>query len=271
MEYLYHYTNVETFKLIVESSKFRFNSLANVDDEEEMETNNFGNLGRFCYVSCWTDKHEESIPLWKEYTTPTEGIRLKLPKNIFKTLLDCGISNEQFLQLGASQMDLNNFHGWPYTNGLAEIERENKVIFMPRIVNLFPVTYTKDPELLHYTVFHEDDNNSQLETNLIGKFKRLDWKYQSEWRYKLFTFPFSLFSIIQNPQIMQDQAKILQTLKSGEIESNFFDIPFDIKSLDNIEITTSPVISIEASQKLKEILRNIPNYQLIPSEQRWRK
>lgn len=122
MDYLYHYTNVDTLKMIMENGTFRFNSLQNVDDLEEMETENFGKLGRFCYASCWTDEPKESIPMWKEYTSPKKGLRIKLPVDIFEEVKDIGFSNEQLKKLGVKKEDLQNLavfltqKGWQNMN-----------------------------------------------------------------------------------------------------------------------------------------------------------
>ncbi|WP_095006472.1 DUF2971 domain-containing protein [Enterococcus canintestini] len=236
MEYLYHYTNVDTLKLIIENGTFRFNSLQNVDDLEEMETEDFGNLGRFCYVSCWTDEPRESIPMWKEYTSPKKGLRIKLPINIFEEVLDIGFSREQF---------------------------------MPQVVELFPVTYTKDSKLLRYSVYNEDENSSRLETKLIGKFKNIDWYYQSEWRYKLFAFPFGLYTMTANPQLMTDPQQILNILKTVPIPYNYFDIPFRKEYLNEMEILTSPIFDEESHQLLTTITNTLSNVKVEKSTQRW--
>lgn len=269
MEYLYHYTNVDTLKLIIENGTFRFNSLQNVDDLEEMETEDFGNLGRFCYVSCWTDEPKESIPMWKEYTSPKKGLRIKLPINIFEEVLDIGFSREQLMQLGAKKEELEKFAGFPYTKGLANYERENLVKFMPQVVELFPVTYTKDSKLLRYSVYNEDENSSRLETKLIGKFKNIDWYYQSEWRYKLFAFPFGLYTMTANPQLMTDQQQILNILKTVAIPYNYFDIPFRKECLNEMEILTSPIFDEESHQLLTTITNTLPNVKVEKSTQRW--
>ena len=54
MEYLYHYTSIETLALILANKTICFNNLLNVDDSEEAETFDMGKFGRFVYVSCWT-------------------------------------------------------------------------------------------------------------------------------------------------------------------------------------------------------------------------
>lgn len=53
--HLYHYTNLKTLKLILENRTFRLSSLSRMDDPEEGETADLDKLGRFIYISSWTD------------------------------------------------------------------------------------------------------------------------------------------------------------------------------------------------------------------------
>lgn len=64
MEYLYHYTSLSSLALILKSKKLRFNSLINMDDAEEVKTKNSEYLGKYCFISSWTDLEEENIPFW---------------------------------------------------------------------------------------------------------------------------------------------------------------------------------------------------------------
>ena len=84
MEYLYHYTSIETLALILANKTICFNNLLYVDDSEEAETFDMGKFGRFVYVSCWTSDEQESIPLWNLYTSDMHGVRIRLPKFPFK-------------------------------------------------------------------------------------------------------------------------------------------------------------------------------------------
>ncbi len=77
--FLYHYTSIESLGLILHNATLRFSSLQNVDDLDEVECDDIQKFGRFCYVSCWSDDEEESIPLWKMYTPDMKGVRIKLP------------------------------------------------------------------------------------------------------------------------------------------------------------------------------------------------
>ena len=84
MDYLYHYTSIETLALILSNKTLCFNNLLNVDDIEEAETSDMGKFGRFVYASCWTNDERESIPLWNLYTPDMHGVRIKLPVFPFK-------------------------------------------------------------------------------------------------------------------------------------------------------------------------------------------
>jgi hypothetical protein len=49
VEYLYHYTNLETLKLILHNRTFRLSSLNRMDVLEEGDTEDFQKLVRFIY------------------------------------------------------------------------------------------------------------------------------------------------------------------------------------------------------------------------------
>ena len=83
IEYLYHYTNLSSLAMILKTKTLRLNSLKNMDDAEEMKTKNSEYLGKYCFVSSWTDDAKESIPLWGLYTYNMTGVRIKMRKNPF--------------------------------------------------------------------------------------------------------------------------------------------------------------------------------------------
>lgn len=272
MDYLYHYTTVDTLKLILENKTFRFKSLENMDDSEEAETEDYGNLGRFCYVSCWTENSNESIPMWNQYTEPEKGVRLRFPTDIFETVNDIGLSEEQMVQLNIPVELFKKSNPLQYTKGLAEIEREDKVKFMPQTVKLAPITYTKDTELLHPKVHSVHGTNISIENKLIGKFKHIDWEFQKEWRYQLFTQPIGIFTLIKNTMhgIPFNSNEFLNSIGNNPIEYEYFDIPFKEETLKGLEIVMSPIISQESKDQLNDILKTIPEHTLLPSRQKWR-
>ena len=81
MKTLYHYTSVDTLLLILQNKTLRFKSLLYVDDPLEPTTSDFGNLGGFKYVSCWTDT-PNSIPQWTMYSNNMTGVCIGLKKKL---------------------------------------------------------------------------------------------------------------------------------------------------------------------------------------------
>src|SRR5665213_1972145 len=83
-KFLYHYTSIENFALILKDKNIRFTSLNNVDDLNEGKNADFVNIGSYFFVSCWTEDPKESLPFWNMYTPQMKGVRIKLPINLFK-------------------------------------------------------------------------------------------------------------------------------------------------------------------------------------------
>ena len=60
---IYHYTNIETLAQILKNKTLLFNRLDCIDDLEEGSVVSSGiYVGRYIFVSCWTETAEESIP-----------------------------------------------------------------------------------------------------------------------------------------------------------------------------------------------------------------
>lgn len=56
---------------------------------------------QICFVSCWTDKKEENIPLWKMYSGNTGGIRIALEQEMFKEYLISDLKIESLQSEGS--------------------------------------------------------------------------------------------------------------------------------------------------------------------------
>lgn len=64
MDYLYRYTSLESLAFILAKHKIRFNSLDKMDDLQEQQSADIVNLGRYIFISSWTEDDNESIPMW---------------------------------------------------------------------------------------------------------------------------------------------------------------------------------------------------------------
>lgn len=166
---LYQYTSLETLALILHNKNIKFNKLKLLDDPLEKYVKGIVlsngrleeeriNLGEYCLVSCWTKDKEESISMWDMYGDRKKGVRIGLPVNMF---------------------DLN------YNINDSKDKRKKKPLFEIHQKNIMPekveVVYDRDddPNFL-------DKNTWKTNISVLGKYKISDWKFQKEFRFRLF-------------------------------------------------------------------------------------
>lgn len=238
MDYLYHYTNLSSLALILSNKTIRFNSLCNVDDLQEQETEDIKNLGRFCFISSWTDDSSESIPMWNMYTEMASGVRIRLPKFPFeetksvtekdgKPIFKYGHIDDIASIIPVQKMLEYKF----YTPGL---QRQENI--------LFEVQYTQDKKKLYPKIFSESLEGVELAFGNLGIYKNEGWKFQKEWRYKFLALPLDL----SDEEHMEENLKVMVSdIISGKANLSFshYDIPILTEAFSQMEIVLSPKMS----------------------------
>ncbi|MBD8003778.1 DUF2971 domain-containing protein [Bacillus norwichensis] len=246
---LYHYCSIETFELILKNKTFRFSSLGIVDDMEESVTLDFDDIGRICFVSCWTDLEQESVEMWRNYTGGNNGVRIGLPKDFFHI-----------------DMDENSLI--PYSKSLGD--KYDVSISPPYLPELMPVTYTQDEFLINLPVANtkvEKGNNCSstvagfnLDTRYIGRFKRDYWSGQSEWRYRLIAVPQEYHRNNLHGRYLQGEPEeMIELMKSDlremSFKTDYIDYYFSEIVFHEMEILLSPLNNEEDNLKVKEFLK----------------
>ena len=261
MEYLYHYTSLETLALILSNKTICFNNLLNVDDIEEARSQDMGDIGRFLYVSCWTSDERESIPLWNLYTPNMHGVRIKLPKFPFKKYF---YRKGQFFL----EEDIET-----YIN-MEKIYNEDKVSIVGTQPKLIAVEYIDEQDKLFPKVrtvsspenikqYLNVSDMEQLKESFkvsysfseIGKYKRTEWSFQKEWRYIFSVMPMGLKE--SNPPTFQKHQEIIRRIEDREYEPPYSRIFLDLddNALQDIEVLCGPKMS-EAEKILVKALLN---------------
>lgn len=254
---LYHYCSIETLELILKNKTFRFSSLGIVDDMEEALTSDFDDIGRICFVSCWTDLKQESVEMWRTYTGSKNGVRIGIPTNLFNFDLD-----EEGIPLPAREL----------------MEDNDVFISPPYLPELIPVTYTKDNFLINPSVGGIDNNicnscgtktsNLKLQTNYLGRFKRDYWSGQSEWRYKLIAIPKEYYRNNERGKYLNGEPEEMTKLMKSDLihmtfNNNYIDFPFNESVLDQMEVILSPLNSDEDNKRVEELIRNHTDFATI--------
>lgn len=230
-DYLYHYTNINTLALILKNKTIRFNSLNRVDDLSEGLTNDLGEMGKYVFVSSWTETPEESIPFWKMYTKDMGGVRIRLKSSPFRTYRLPKISRDNF------DIDVDkDIYFKP------EFLFNDRYIVLPKWDILENVEYTNDPDKLYPKLIKNDGVNTEMELGIIGKYKRNEWKFQREWRYIIIFLPVSLNELCQLgdnlAQVIYDR---LVAKSSLPFEDLYLNIAVD--ALNDMEITLGPCVN----------------------------
>lgn len=225
MEYLYHYTNVSSLALILKSKNFRFNSLLYMDDKEEVFTNEEGYLGKYCFVSSWTDLEEESIPFWGIYTKDMGGVRIKLQKNPFVKNEICYYRHEETNFI--SQIPKYLFDELDKYNVYVPMDFLRKVVYTDNESLIMPKTINYVKSFLDGTSLLIGDFMD------VGKYKRKCWEFQSEWRYSIVVFPCN-----ENGQLTMSGKNDL-----NDLGISYIDVPMEEAAFKSMEITLGPKIS----------------------------
>ena len=240
MEYLYHYTNIESLALILKNRTIRFNSLNKMDDLQEAKTAHTQNFGQYCFVSSWAEDEKEEIPMWRMYTQKDSGFRIKLRKNPFEMLentpesfniksQDHKTSEQKYIKslISFATMIAGGYF-CPTNNG--DI--------------LHKVQYTDDTDLLYPSLLSTDGKGLFIETGKMGKYKNTYWKFQHEWRYILLFVPINLV----NEKGVRGQEALMETITqmindTATLPFSNYDLHIDRKAFEDMIITLSPNIS----------------------------
>lgn len=248
---LYHYCSIETLEMILKNRTFRFSSLGEVDDMEESLTSDFDDIGKICFVSCWTDLEQESVEMWRTYTNRLPGVRIGLPTNFF------------------TQNLIRDESGIP-KNNLDITEKYDCMISPPYIPELIPVTYTKDDFLINLPVFESANetcsgcgtksSSFKLDVKYLGRFKREYWSGQSEWRYRLIAIPTQYYRNNQEGKYLNGNPdEGIELMKNDLISTDFesvqIDYPFDISVLKQMQLTLSPLNTAADNKKVESLLQ----------------
>lgn len=236
VDYLFHYTTIEKLALILKNKTIRLNALCNMDDLQEGRSKDLQKIGRFFFVSSWTDEEEESIPMWNMYTVMDAGVRIGLPKNPFlrhQTKIDdlrkifaASVEGEQDIDTFLNLTDL-------IRQGVFSVQAWGGDI-------LTQVQYTNDKKLLEPQIVSTEGEKIILDTGCIGKYKNMYWAFQKEWRYMMTFLPFSITDNFNN---MQAQFNLIVNRMANDMQSapfDYYDLSLSPDAMNSLLITPSP-------------------------------
>lgn len=252
VNYLYHYTSLESLECILSNESIRLKPLSTLDDMEEALSEDCQAIGNYVFVSSWSSESKEMIPMWYMYGNEYKGVRIGLPKNPFKDYhysvkeqIDAGIipTKNQALVVDLPLSDINNpryiIAPWKREAQLKE------VLYTDEESRISPVLWSENKELITFSY------------GKMGIYKNDYWSFQKEWRYIVNVLPISLE--VANDYVQKSPEKLIsffERISSGEIPCpiDSYDLSIKHDALSKMEIVVGPLMSENDIQRVYEIV-----------------
>ena len=232
---LFHYTSIGTLALILKNRSIRLSRLDTVDDVSESLSKDSVQYSKYIFVTCWTEKQEESIPFWNMYTPNMAGVRIGLSPPIFQTY---SIQSDPSKALVA-----NNIEG----NSILPIEKmhgHNYIVMPENPLKFYEMVYTDKEELLQPKIYSsKEDGTHKLALGDLGKYKKKEWLFQSEWRYRLTILPSApppSTSYADQRYLNEFVSRAGQAVLGKELPFDCFFLTLNEQSFKTIEILLGP-------------------------------
>lgn len=243
--YLYHYTTIESLALILKNQTIRFNKLTNTDDLEESKTSDRGNAGQYIFVSCWTDEKAENIPLWHMYSNNLSGVRISLPLLPFKEYdseIESLIKSPKIKTYIPDSLNKNQ--NYMINAAFDKLTTKENI----------KVLYTDDEKLIMPVISEDEITKKTIKFGLIGKYKRSCWRFQEEYRYRLWVLPIGHDEIMLNHLDPDQFESGFQRIKDQvKLDFDFIDLLIDQEDFNKMEIVLGPGVS-ESQRTLVDCL-----------------
>lgn len=254
MNYLHHYTSIESVKEILKNQTIRFNNLGRVNDTNEGETYEFGNVGKYIFVSCWTDNDKEDIPMWNIYGNNMKGIRLSVPYPIFPKYYDKRLGSDPMLV----KLDDSIFSNY---------------LILPTVNNKFSVKidYTNEQEKLNPITSLNIGDLDVFKLGAIGVCKSKSWSFEQEIRFIIYTFPtIHKMRLDKDFDTLNFFGSSIDLIKENyDIGISYIDLKIDSKLMNKIILTTGPLTDTSMIDDLKSFRSKFGlNFEINDSELR---
>ena len=198
---LYHYTSIESLSYILSNRNIKFNRLDKVDDIQDGRSKDISSIGKFYFISSWTDLSEESLPFWNMYTPDMQGVRIAMKKfpfnyyvnrknGLIKIKHETTTKDRKIRHLMPFKID-------PFNSIFKNDVGKMNLYFNPNDKFLSGIEYLSNCELEKIYYFPVGASIG-VAPNKIGSYKLNIWNFQNEWRYKIIFLPKTLFLVEEN-------------------------------------------------------------------------
>lgn len=165
---IHHYTSIKTLGLILKYKTIKFTRTDLVNDPLEGFSDSFEHYRKLSYITCFTKRDDDSIPMWAMYTENFKGVRISFPETLFgeveQNRFGLKIRNIKQNPLRQESPFLAGPEDIEYKDTLEEINHEVITVMEKRRLN----------GVLRSIKFNPWN---------VGKYKLKDWEFEKECRF----------------------------------------------------------------------------------------
>lgn len=251
MERIYHYTSIQSLKAILESRKFRFSRLDQLDCHAETQFHETINFGLYFFVSSWAGGNHHELPMWSMYGDKGKGVRISTTRDPFKRYP----------------------HAIGDTADSATVPADwitNSDLWFPFSLNdkwfTKPVDYVDDVSFWYKRAVCNENSGITLDGFPDLPFKKDQlWQFQDEIRFLIYAIPKTYQSKIDN---IPRSAPPNQIMWSGIAPRvTHIDLELDPEVFEDMEVTLGPLCGHPEQATVEFILKHgAPNIKLNASD-----
>lgn len=167
---LSHYTSISVLFKMLRKKQIKFNRIDNVNDLTEKELLYTAESYKRVFISCFSKRVEESIPMWKMYTSKNDGIMLSfIPKKdtLFRDWFDLSFAYAENKSIAFSTKDV-----------VQSSEKEIRAT-----LETYNINYKKS-KMLSSKLYIKDESIEYLIPNYFATYKDKAWAYEKEFRFR---------------------------------------------------------------------------------------
>lgn len=234
---LYQCTSLSSLENILASRTLKFSRLDRVNDPEEAMASDVEFAASSVFVSCWSGTEVEQIPMWSMYGQNFEGVRIRLPSNMF-----VGRREPMIFETGGALITAESCH---------LIKRKPPAMSTKSCAIIGPnkIYYSDDPAYRNRPLVYRQAGTAFFYSHDLGMVKSIQWSYEQEWRFKIAALPFEM-------QFPDDEFFNKVTLDFGKcpVEAETLFIPLAPSALSELEVTIGPKADTETRAAVERIL-----------------
>jgi hypothetical protein len=224
--YYYHYTDIDTVKIINDSGYLMLSNAKNMNDLQEYKMKGKRQEWDKTYLTCFSYGNPENIAMWLMYALPKgKGVQIRLNKNVIKNILS---TKDIYISV--------NNHFQPIKFECKFKIYFNDVIYINETESEYNYKLKRNNEVLD--IDKDISNNSAL----TGFIKNTAWQYENEVRLTIKTEEEILLDkiFVKLPKDFLDNIVIVQsplfegTLKDKLKSINFPRVKTEVSKFNNL-------------------------------------